>query len=167
MAYIYRYQLRDSTLRDRIILTQYGQVIESVLNAHFNKNLKDSFVEPKFFEFKLYATVSKGLLQEMGRKLKSKLSFLNERYGFIRMEQTLYALVHSLYANEDIIHIEFIDSMLLDNPDLYIQRADSFFSKISSANSLRERGYANNVEDIINKDSWGRSFFVTNLIRLK
>lgn len=150
MAYIYRYQLRVSALRDSINLMQYSKDIESVLNAHFNKNLKDSFVKPNFFEFKLYATVSRGLLQEMGRKLKAKLAFPS---GFIRMEQTLYALVYppdnlAYGANENIVHIEFIDSMLLDNDDLFMQRAISFFDK-NSAGSLSDKGYTNNIKEII------------------
>lgn len=155
MAYIYRYQLRDLTLRDRTVLTQYAQDIQSVLDEHFNKNLKDSIVEEKYFEFKLYATVPKGLLQEMGRKLKVRLPINIKRYGFVRMEQTLYALVYSLQddsednAHEDIVHIEFIDSMLLEKHDLFMQRANSFFEKISSRGLLREKGYIDNIEDVI------------------
>ena len=134
MAYTYRYQLKDLTLRDKTVLTEYAKDIQLVLDKHFNKNLKDSVVEEKYFEFKLYATVSKRLLRDMGRKLKAKLSN-REIYGFIRMEQTLYALVYSFQddsennANEDFVHIEFIDSMLLEKHDSFMQEQVVFMKK--------------------------------------
>lgn len=155
MAYIYRYQLRDSTLRDLTVLTEHTQIIQSVLEVNFSKNLKDSIVEDKYFEFKLYSSVAKGQLQEMGRKLKASLSINSEKYGFIRMEQTLYALVYSQQDNledktqEGIIHIEIIDSILLEKQDQFIQRANSFFDKTNSSRILRENSYNDNVENII------------------
>jgi hypothetical protein len=54
LAYIYRYQLRDSALKERTVLGEHAQILQSVLDEHFNKNLKDSIVEDEYFEFKLY-----------------------------------------------------------------------------------------------------------------
>lgn len=150
MAYIYRYQLRDSALKDRTVLTDHTQIIQSVLDEHFNENLKDSIVEEKYFEFKLYATVSSKSLQRMGHKLKSELPIEIKRYGFVRMEQTLYALVYSPQDNQEAdIHIEFIDSILLDNPELYKQRANNFYEKFNSKGSLHKEDYVMDFGGII------------------
>ncbi len=146
MAFIYRYQLRESVLRRNTNLRQYSQDIQSVLNEHYNINLKDSTIEVDYFEFKLYKPVPDRVLQKMGRKLKAELPV----YGFVRMEQTLYALVFILEDGLDnIAHIELIDSMLLDKPHLFIERANSFFEKNSDRGVLKEKGYVDNIEEVI------------------
>lgn len=140
MAYIYRYQLRDVELRNSNLLNQYTLIIQSVLEEHFYKNLKDSFVEDYYFEFTLFASVTRGILQEMGRKLKSALP--REINHFVRMEQTLYAIVYSARDNhQDDIHIEFIDSNIINNPELYEERANLFIEKFGRKNILVEIHY--------------------------
>ncbi len=155
MAFIYRYQLRDIGLRDNTSLVQYNQEIQAVLERLFGETLKDSIVEEKYFEFKLYETVHNGLLQEMGRKLKASLPIHICRYGFARMEQTLYALVYTPSgdsinnAQKDIVHFELIDSMLLDKQDSFMQRANSFFEKKGNRDLLYGKGYIDNAEGVI------------------
>lgn len=170
MAYIYRYQLRDKKLRNNTSLIQYTQVIQSVLNDQFYKNLKDNFVEDNYFEFTLYASVSRRVLQDMGRKLKSELPIGIEQYGFVRMEQTLYAIIYSSQDNQqDDIHIEFIDSKILDRPELFMERARLFFEKFSSNDLIAERGYSNITPGIINNyyidvlDSYEGENYIRNI----
>lgn len=150
MAFIYRYQLRDADLRENTSLTQYNQEIQAVIQKRFGENLKDILVEEKYFEFRLYTTTSAGVLRNMGRKLKASIP----KYGFERMEQTLYALVYSSQdelkdnTQKYIDHIELIDSMLLDKYDLFMQRANSFFDKTRKDLQL-EKVSIDNIEDVI------------------
>ncbi|WP_026395915.1 hypothetical protein [Acetobacterium malicum] len=165
MAFIYRYQLKDPALREDTSLKEYTQVIQVVIRKRFGENLKDILVQNNYFEFKLYTTACNGVLRDMGRKIKASLPeyFNLPEYGFKRMEQTLYALAYSTQEEfEDntqkyVNHIEFFDSMLLDNSDLFMKRAQAFF-KESVSSQLNEKvtidckeniknGY--NIEEII------------------
>lgn len=131
MAYSYRYQLKDRKMREQFDLTAYDEEIRDVLRNLFGENLKDAFVEEKQFEFRLYMSVSKAALQRMGRELKWVLPV----YGFSRMEQKLYALVYlpqdeaECHEQEGVVHIELIDSMILDRPELFLQRSKAFAFK--------------------------------------
>lgn len=113
-------------MRNNTSLVKYEQEIRTVLEKHFSKNLKDSFVEDKYFEFKLYVTVHRGVLQEMGRILKKSLPIDSKRYGFVRMEQTLYAFVYSPQSDtinndqNDVAYIELIDSSMLDKQESFM-----------------------------------------------
>ena len=150
MAYIYRYQLKKSGLRAYINLKEYSKTIQSILSEHFYLNLKDSMVEEQYFEFKLYSTVSSKYLQKMGRLLKAELPFGIHGYGFIRMEQTFYALVYKPMLNEEnAIHIELIDSELLDGNKKFTERADAFFEKAMAIKSAYEKKEADNEAGII------------------
>lgn len=141
MAYIYQYHLKDLHLRQNINLVEYKEDIQLAIEELFNLNLKDCTVEIRYFEFKLYTTVPTELLRKMGRKLKSKLYIKNEKYGFIRREQILYALAYpSKDNNEDYIHIEFIDFAPISNSEKYMERAYKYFEE-TSRNSLDEREY--------------------------
>lgn len=130
MAYIYQYHFKCKTLRHNISLKEYSEDIKLILVENFNINLKDSLVEEGYFEFKLYKTASQKSLQQMGRQLKKGLFNNIENAGFVRIKQTLYALVYeSEHDKNNEIHIEFIDTNLLDNPKQYIKRAEEFFYK--------------------------------------
>lgn len=142
---IKRYNLRDS-----FSLTQYEQVIQSVLSNFFSMNLKASYIEDKYFEFILYATVGRGMLQEMGRKLKLALDIGTEKqYGFTRMEQKLYAIIYLSEDNQDDIHIEFIDSEIIDDYNLFINKAQKFFDTFSRNYIVTEGVSADNIPSLI------------------
>ncbi|WP_312060877.1 hypothetical protein [Anaerotignum sp.] len=155
MAFIYRYQLRDVNLRNNTSLVNYNQEIQTVLEKHFKKNLKDNIVEDRYFEFKLYSTVHRGVLQEMGRMLKANLPININKYGFVRMEQTLYAFVYSSQSvsidNDlnDIAYIELIDSSILDQQESFMRRANNFFEKTSDGGLQSEKSYIGNSESLI------------------
>lgn len=70
MAYIYQYHLRDLYLRINTSLNEYFDNIHLVIKEIFNLNLKDYIIGKEYFEFKIYKTVARELLQEMGRRLK-------------------------------------------------------------------------------------------------
>jgi|LSQX01.3.fsa_nt_gb hypothetical protein len=105
----------------------------------------------QLFLFKLYETAHNWMLQKMGRRLKERLP----RYGFVRMEQTLYALLYpssdEVADNDqnDVVHVELIDSMLLGEQTSFMQRANRFFEKVSSIGLLYEKGYIDNTEGVI------------------
>lgn len=170
MAFIYRYQLREPVLREKTSLDEYNQAIQKVLKEHFGENLKDILIKKKYFEFRLYATTSNGTLRVMGRKLKVSFpeNVLTPEFGFKRMEQTLYALAYSTKEDfEDntqkyVNHIEFIDSMLLDNSDLFMERANVFFHENISG-QLSEKvtiDYKENIKNEYNIEEIIKNYYI-------
>lgn len=129
MAYIYRYHLKNLNLRNNIDLTDFTSKIYDAIELRFEKILKDKFVEKNFFEFKLYEIASNVGLQDFGRTLQSKLKIEDKHYGFIRMKQTLYAIITPIGDYEDEVCIEFIDSQPIDTLPKYNENAKRFFSK--------------------------------------
>ncbi|GAU77765.1 hypothetical protein F3D3_2394 [Fusibacter sp. 3D3] len=149
MAFIYRYQIKNGELRNNTSLLEYNQEINEVVEILFSENLKECIVEERYFEFRLYVTVHKRLLQEMGRLLKSRLPIGIHRYGFVRMEQTFYALFYSTVSSrEDFIYGELIDSTLLDEKNSFLKRANNFYEKKVSNNLLYENPYSENINEI-------------------
>lgn len=65
----------------------------------------------------------------MGRRLKFGLQngIGSKRYGFARMELTFYALVYKENTGE--VHIELIDSLLLDDTERFMQRVNDFSTR--------------------------------------
>ncbi|MFA5577479.1 MAG: hypothetical protein WCZ27_10540 [Tissierellaceae bacterium] len=145
MAYIYQYHLKDLHSRLNIDLVEYSESIEFVLRKVFDVNLKNSIVKDKYFEFRLYKAVSKKMLQKMGIRLKADVNIKIESSGFIRRKQVLYAIA---YPPEDInmnyIHVEFIDSTLIDDSMEYLKRAKQFVK-------IREKKLLNNINEEIVK----------------
>lgn len=151
MAYSYRYQLKDRWVREGVDLTAYDEEIQYILRNLFGENLKDVFVEERQFEFKLYMSVPKAALQRMGRELRQKLPV----YGFSRMEQKLYALVYlpqdeaECHEQEGVVHIELIDPMILDRPELFLQRGRTFASRTAELESRELFIDAENTNGIV------------------
>ncbi len=147
MAYTYRYQLRKQELRRKVNLTQYSYDLQSIIETHFNENLKDSFVTTTYFEFKLYETVSDGILRGLGRRIKYNINIAEEDQNFIRMKQTFYAFVYPPEKEKSFAYIELIDSLLLDEPEQFQQRAEMFFEKSININTMER--YSNTMNEII------------------
>jgi len=142
LAYIYRYQLKNAELRKRTSLIEYKNGIQLVLEKEFSEKLKDSNIEEKYFEFQLYESVTLETLREMGKNLKSELPIDDSKYGFIRMRQELYALIHFTEESLDnMVHIELIDAWLVEKYELFVQRANSFFEKTNKSEISIEKRY--------------------------
>lgn len=147
MAYIYRYRLENHSQKPDENLSHYSGKIEKVLFEHFKENLKDCVVKETYFEFKLFISVPEKTLQEIGCKLHKELPNMG---SFSRMEQKLYALVYQPQceeeslpqkdededededeplAQEEDVYVEFIDAMVLDEPDEFSRRSHEFLQK--------------------------------------
>lgn len=151
LAYIYRYRLKNRSLQREINLMHYGDEIQNVLGEHFKENLKDSAVKGTYFEFKLFVSVPAQILQGMGRKLHRVLPI--NVSGFSRMKQELYALVYRSRDGEDdslsqeqAIYVEFFDTMLLEDQNEFLRRANAFFQR---SHDLKEQKLVEYPEEVI------------------
>lgn len=155
MAFIYRYQLKRISSREKLDLREYRNGINTVILSLFDSNLKDCFVEKSYFEFKLYTQASISTLQNMGRALREVLPF----YGFVRMDQTLYALVHGPSSLEEDYHIELIDSIFIDDPEGFQKRYELYFEKYrkdenynsQTDNNRKDENYNNQTDNYRNE----------------
>lgn len=68
MSFIYEYQLRNVKERQEWDLFEYEQVLENLIEQTFGRNLKETIIYNKSFEFRLYASVTSYKLQNLGKK---------------------------------------------------------------------------------------------------
>lgn len=140
MAYIYKYQFKNLETRKNINLIQFEKDIKSVITKIFSLNLKEVSVYKNHFEFKLYSTVHKTILQKMGIMLKQSIFFNIDKSGFIRMPHKFYAIIYPKeFSDNQKIYIELIDSMLIDHADEYIKKANKYFKNNNTESSTIEK----------------------------
>ena len=143
MAYTYRYHLKRSTIRNQTNLRQHAEQIQAIIINHYGINLKDFIVEENYFEFKLYSTVSRNSLRKMGNKL-SEIGF---SCGFIRKEQSFYAILYLDETND--IHIELIDSMLIDEPTGYLEKVKRYYEVNFGVQNIKQKDMENQKIDLL------------------
>ncbi len=123
MSFIYEYQLRNVKERQEWDLFEYEQVLENLIEQTFGRNLKETIIYNKSFEFRLYASVTSYKLQNLGKKIKK---IIPSRHGFVRKTQNLYVIIDNIDEDTKMVSIEFIDSLVGDS-ELYSQRVNRFF----------------------------------------
>lgn len=126
MAFIYRYQLRQKSEREKINLTEYTETLETVLETKFGDNIKEIIIEDQFFQFKLFASVATHELKNMGRRIKS--AGLDSGHGVVRKNVDFYAVVTDVDEEQQNITIDCVDSEI-GNKEVFIKRVQDFSDK--------------------------------------
>jgi len=154
MGYIYRYQLSDPLLRDETDLENRTEDISQIIKDHFGINFKDIQVKGSFFEFKLYESVERKFLMQMGKKLNKMWWETDLNYGFERMIQEFYVIIYpDLNGSEDWRYAEFISPEILNNYDEFSMRAKQYTQRfINNNEGLGSEKVIDNVEKAFYSD---------------
>lgn len=140
MSFIYEYHLRNAKERQETNLLIYQQELENLIEETFGRNLKEVITFEKSYEFRLYASVNDQVLRILGKQIKN---IVTSEHGFVRKEQSLYAIVNSIDEESAMISVEFVDS-LVENSELYSRRVDRFFENndmIGYSDEIRKNYY--------------------------
>ena len=144
MAIIYRYEIANKKMREKIDLSSEEDIkdnIEETIEGFFGNSLKDVFVYDKYFEFRLYDRASSDRLRILFKLLLSRTyiikneidgyyagkSYSKKRY-FSRMKQLFYGFAE---INEDEITLELIDSIDFENYGRLKVKAEKFYQNLS------------------------------------
>lgn len=155
MALIYRYEIVNSNIRESIDLKKYENNILSTIENEFRDSLKDCFVSERYYEFKLFKSLTNDEKREFGKTLliecptlKNDIDELRERDSsgyFKRMKQRLYA-----YILED--DIELIDAMDFQNIEAMRNKSQSYLASLDI--NLETRELSDNLQLLFYMDTY-------------
>jgi len=133
MAIIYRYEIVSRTIREIINLKEYETDIINSIKDSFNRELKDCTVYEKYYEFKLYRSLSNSEKREFGKKilnecinLKYAFELQNTKTYFRRMKQSYYAF----FDNENN-ETELIDAVDFKNMESLLTKSKLYLSGLN------------------------------------
>lgn len=110
MAFIYRYQIKDSMKRKITDLRQNGHDlnIEKAIRDQFKSRVKAVDVQNDYFEFRLYSVAENVELREMGKKIVQYDQGLNELKKKTILNTELFQRRHDPFFGF-LEHVEVID----------------------------------------------------------
>lgn len=118
MAFIYRYWIKDKSIRKSANLVDFSEDIINAIKEFYTSNLKDCRVEKDYYEYKLHLRVENKRLRDFGKYLlknSTRLTSLwenrkdkNVKSFFVRKRQEYYAFIN-MDKDQNISSIELID----------------------------------------------------------